>query len=54
MGSVTKLRKGAMDFSMEGPVISASASDAGMRRLSSSQKASSVQSSGLSEREHWM
>ena len=39
IGSVTKDLKGAIDFSIEGPVTSASATSAGRRRRSSSQKA---------------
>ena len=42
MGSATKLLKGVMDFSSDGPVISCSAVSAGRRRRNSSQNASSL------------
>jgi hypothetical protein len=45
IGSATNERSGAIDFSNEGPVTSASATSGGSRRRSSSQKASSDQSS---------
>ena len=48
MGSATKDRKGAMDFSMVGPVINFADTSAGKRRFNSSQNASSDQSSTLS------
>ena len=48
MGSATKLRRGAMLFSIEGPVIIRAATSSGKRRFSSAQNASSDQSSTLS------
>jgi hypothetical protein len=50
----TKDRSGAMDFSIDGPVTSRAACSEGMRRFSSSQNASSLQSSTRSSRLHWM
>ena len=52
IGSATKLRSGAMLFSIDGPVCTASATGGGRRRRSSSQKASSLQRSTLSPSEH--
>ncbi len=54
MGSATKERKGAMDFSIDAPVMSCAATSASWRRFSSAQKASSDQSSTLSVSGTWM
>lgn len=48
IGSATNERSGAIDFSIEGPVIMRADTSAGRRRCSSAQKASSDQSSTLS------
>jgi hypothetical protein len=53
MGSATKLRKGAMDFSIEGPVTMLAAMSGGHRALNSCQKRSSGQSSSFASRSHW-
>ena len=52
IGSLTNDRSGAMDFSIEGPVTSASATSAGRRRRSVSQNRVSVQSPTSSPKEH--
>ena len=51
-GEATKLRNGAIDFSIDGPVTNRSDASAGSRRRSSSQNRSSDQSSMLSSSGH--
>jgi len=52
IGSATKLRNGAMDFSIDGPVTILSAMSLEHRALNSCQKRSSGQSSSLASRSH--
>ena len=52
IGSATKLRSGAIDFSIDGPVTSWSAMNAGMRAVNSDQNRSSGQSSTVSSSGH--
>ncbi len=52
IGSVTKLRSGAMLFSIDGPVTTCLAVSAGSRLFSSAQKASSDQPWMSSASEH--
>jgi hypothetical protein len=53
MGDATKLRRGAMPFSIDGPVAKRAATLSGRRAASSNQNRSSGQSSTRSLRAHW-
>ena len=52
IGSATKLRSGAIDFSIDGPVVIRAAIAGPMRVVSSLQKRSSLQSSTVSVNGH--